>query len=172
MKPHSVMNKVTAFLISGFFLLSACNNTGNQKSANVSETIMETSSDVSASGNDIVLNASDNMKFDMTEIRVKEGETIRLTLHHTGKAPKRTMGHNFVLLKAGVSIDNFSSKAMQATDNDYIPENSDDVIVHTKLLGGGESDMIEFTAPTKGIYPFLCSFPGHAAIMNGKLIVK
>jgi len=166
------MNKITASLISGFFILSACNNPGNQESENVSEAIMETPSGVSASGNNIILNAGDNMKFDITEIRVKEGETIKLTLHHTGKAPKRAMGHNFVLLKAGISHDNFSSKAMQATDNDYIPENSDDVIVHTRLLGGGESDSIEFVAPTKGTYPFLCSFPGHAALMNGKLIVE
>lgn len=162
----------TAFLVSGLFIFSACNNTDSREGENNPDNITEMQSDVSASDGRIILNAGDDMKFDLTEIKTKEGETIRLTLHHTGKAPKKAMGHNFVLLKSGVSIDDFSSKAMLVSENDYIPENSDDVIIHTRLLGGGESDSIEFVAPAKGIYPFLCSFPGHAAIMNGKLIVE
>ena len=39
-------------------------------------------------------------------------------------------------------------------------------------LGGGEETEITFTAPEPGEYPFLCTFPGHFGIMNGKFIVK
>ena len=48
---------------------------------------------------------------------------------------------------------------------------SDQVIAHTGIVGGGEGDTkeltIEFAAPEPGDYPFLCSFPGHFAMMNG-----
>jgi azurin len=39
-------------------------------------------------------------------------------------------------------------------------------------LGGGETDVIEFQAPPAGEYEFLCSFPGHYAMMRGKFVVK
>jgi len=165
------MNKIVVLCLS-VLLLSACNNTGSGDDENTTETSKATQQDLSISNGNIVLNAGDDMKFNLTEIRVKEGETIRLTLHHTGKAPKTAMGHNFVLLKAGVSLDGFVTKALEAKGNDYIPKDEADIIVHTKLIGGGESDSIEFVAPPKGSYPFLCSFPGHAMSMNGTLIVE
>jgi azurin len=47
------------------------------------------------------------------------------------------------------------------------------IIAQTKLLGPGESDSIDFKAPSApGEYPFLCTFPGHFALMKGKLVVK
>lgn len=165
------MNKIAVLLLSIFFF-SACNNTNSDGSGNTTETSTATQQDMPPSDGNIILNAGDDMKFNLTEIRVKEGETIRLTLHHTGKAPKTAMGHNFVLLKAGVSLDGFISKALEAKDNDYIPKDGADIIVHTKLIGGGESDSIEFVAPAKGYYSFLCSFPGHAMSMNDTLIVE
>ncbi|MGD1893724.1 MAG: plastocyanin/azurin family copper-binding protein [Cyclobacteriaceae bacterium] len=46
------------------------------------------------------------------------------------------------------------------------------MIVHTKFIGGGESDTITFEAPSPGTYDYICSFPGHYALMQGKLIVE
>ena len=40
------------------------------------------------------------------------------------------------------------------------------------MIGGGETDVIEFPAPEKGTYEFLCSFPGHYGMMKGKFIVE
>ena len=55
----------------------------------------------------------------------------------------------------------------------YLPDDLSAVLAHTKTLGPNESDRIEFHAPTDpGEYPFLCTFPGHFALMKGKLIVK
>ena len=82
------------------------------------------------------------------------------------------MGHNIVFLKNQVKPSKFAVKAAAAKDNDYIPEETSDVIAHTKMIGGGESAMIEFTAPEKGVYNYICSFPGHFAMMKGKLIVE
>jgi azurin len=45
-------------------------------------------------------------------------------------------------------------------------------VAHTKLIGGGESDTINFTITEPGTYDYICSFPGHLALMKGKLIVE
>ena len=118
----------------------------------------------------IVINSNDQMRFDTDEIKVKAGEKIKLTLNHTGKLPKNVMGHNFVLLTKGTDVAKFSREAMNEKEKEYIP--STGVIAHTKLIGGGESTTIEFTAPEKGTYDFVCSFPGHYAMMKGKFIVE
>ncbi len=81
------------------------------------------------------------------------------------------MGHNFVLLAQGTDLNGFGQKAMSAQATDYIPAGNE-VIVHTRLLGGGESDTIVFNAPPAGSYDFLCSFPGHYGIMQGEFIVN
>ncbi len=121
---------------------------------------------------EIVIESTDQMTFDLKEIKVKEGDKIKLTLKHVGKLPKQAMGHNWVLLKAGKDVKKFAESAMVARDNDYIPNNNSDYIVHTDLIGGGEETTIEFDAPAKGSYPFLCSFPGHYGLMQGTFIVQ
>lgn len=118
----------------------------------------------------IVINSNDQMKFDLSEIRVKAGEKIKLTLNHKGKFKKDVMGHNFVLLNAGTDVAKFATAAMSAKATEYIPAKG--ALAHTKLIGGGESTTIEFTAPKKGTYDFICSFPGHYSIMKGKFIVE
>ncbi len=67
----------------------------------------------------------------------------------------------------------FAMEAIDAKDNDYIPASREgDVIAHTTTIGGGETAEVEFTAPAAGVYTFLCSFPGHSALMNGRFIVE
>ena len=118
----------------------------------------------------VILNSFDNMIYDKNKIEVKSGRNIILTLIHKGKVSKEFMGHNFVLLKKGVNIDEYAKKAVLAKSNDYIP-NSDETIAYTKMLGGGESTTISFLAPEAGIYNYICSFPGHYMLMRGELIV-
>lgn len=121
---------------------------------------------------EVVIESNDQMKFDLSEIKVEAGTTVKLTLKHVGKLPKQAMGHNFVLLKKDVVLKDFAMEAMKARDNEYIPEGTEDVIAYTIVIGGGETTTIEFEAPAKGEYIFLCSFPGHYALMNGKFIVE
>ncbi len=121
---------------------------------------------------EVTIEGNDQMKYNLSEIKVKEGQTVKLTLKHVGKLPKAAMGHNWVLLKQGTNIQEFGAAAAKAAGNDYIPEGTDKVIANTKMLGGGEEVTIEFTAPAKGEYDFICSFPGHYAMMNGKFIVE
>ncbi|MEM9936623.1 MAG: azurin [Bacteroidota bacterium] len=116
------------------------------------------------------INGSDQMQYDISELKVSENYMVTLTLNHTGQLPKQSMGHNFVLLKEGTDVAEFAVNAIAAMETDYIPA-GDNVIAHTKMLGGGESDTITFMAPPKGTYDFICSFPGHYGIMKGKFIV-
>lgn len=122
---------------------------------------------------EITIKGGDDMKFDQTTLKATAGQKIKLTLVHSGKLPKASMGHNFILLKNGVNEADFATKALAAKDHDYIPAGSEgDIIAHTGLVGGGESTTIEFTAPARGAYTYICSFPGHSAMMKGKLMVK
>ncbi len=138
------------------------------KIGNKKEAVTEKSNSVN-----IGLTGNDLMQYDKNEFKVKAGQEVTLTLRHIGKLDIKVMGHNFVLLKPGVSIPEFSIKAAEAGEAlDWIPENSDDVIVHTKMIGGGQTTSITFTAPAAGTYDFICSFPGHSGLMKGKFIVE
>lgn len=124
----------------------------------------------------IEITGNDAMQFSTKTLEVTAGDTVVLTLKHIGKLPKAAMGHNFVLLAAGTKAPDFALKAMKATTTDYVPTDDaskKEVLAHTKLIGGGESDTITFTAPKDaGSYPYICSFPGHFALMQGVLTVK
>tara|TARA_R110002049_G_scaffold211159_2_gene382182 strand:- start:2626 stop:3132 length:507 start_codon:yes stop_codon:yes gene_type:complete len=154
-------------------VMMACGGKKEDKKEGFSyEKKTNTSEKVESNPNDVVLTSNDAMQFNKKEIRVKAGQKVTLTLKHIGKLDKKVMGHNFVLLKQGTNLTAFGNKAAAFANNGYIPTDTEDVIVHTKLIGGGETAVIEFDAPEKGIYEFLCSFPGHYALMKGKFIVE
>jgi azurin len=53
-----------------------------------------------------------------------------------------------------------------------VPDSAD-VLFHTSVVQPETSDTIYFIAPsTPGDYDFICSFPGHAALMKGILRVE
>ena len=129
--------------------------------------VAETTSDTAV----LEIEGNDQMKFNQAELSVKAGQEVTLTLKHVGEMKVDVMGHNWVLLKPGTDIADFGLKAMDAKDNGYIPADSDVVIAHTDMIGGGQTITITFTAPAAGTYDFICSFPGHYGMMKGKLIV-
>jgi azurin len=120
------------------------------------------------------ITGNDAMQFSHSEIRAKPGQAIALILTNTGKMPKQGMAHNWVLLKAVTESEvNKIGMAAATKAPDYMPDDRSNIIVYTKMLGPGESDTIEFDAPSEpGKYPFICTFPGHYAIMRGNLIVQ
>jgi azurin len=163
--------KVTFLALVASFALQSCGGKAEEKTedASASEELYPSEDAVS---NDITIESSDSMQYSTNELRATTGE-ITLTLKHTGKMEKAVMGHNLVVLKPGTDINVFGAKASDAKDNDYIPTAEEgSIVAHTKLLGGGESDTVVFTITEPGTYDYICSFPGHLALMRGKLIVE
>jgi azurin len=161
-----------ALTVATSFLMIACN--GGDKTQEEPKTT-ESGADTTATTQQpsqptvVELTANDQLKFDKMEIRVKANEKVTLTLKNVGTMPKDAMGHNFVLLKDGTDLSAFATSAISAPD--HIPANNPAIVAHTKLLGPGESDTIEFTVPA-GSYTYICSFPGHYMTMTGVLTAE
>ncbi|WP_033564794.1 plastocyanin/azurin family copper-binding protein [Sphingobacterium sp. SYP-B4668] len=125
-----------------------------------------------AISNTISLEGNDQMKFSKDLFRVKAGEPVELNFKNAGEMPKEAMGHNVVILTPGTDLATFGGEAAGAAADEYIPKSSaSSIIAHTKLLGPGETDKISFTLE-KGVYSFICSFPGHFGIMQGKIVAE
>ncbi len=152
-------------------ILTACGN--NEPAANTTETTTETTAEPAVKEVTLNVTGNDQMKFSTTELRVKPGQKVTIVLQNVGTLSKESMGHNLVILQPYTDIEDFAKKAQSAgLDKGYIPESeAEKIVIHTKLLGPGETDTITFTAPDEGEYDFICSFPGHHMSMKGKFIV-
>jgi azurin len=124
----------------------------------------------------ITISGNDTMQFDVKNFEVKAGKSVVITFKNAGKLPKIAMGHNLVLLKKGITAISFGQKALGAGANavNALPDSlKGDVIASTKLLGPGEEEVLSFTAPKEtGAYEYVCTFPGHFAMMRGTMTVK
>lgn len=168
------MKKYLIICLSAFVLWS-CGDDKNKEEEKESIKIGTNKTEKKEDSNEVnvALAGNDLMQFDKKEIKVKAGQKVTLTLRHTGKLEKLVMGHNFVLLKQGTVISEFGvASAESGEEKDWIPNDGADVIVHTEMIGGGQSTTITFDAPAAGTYDFVCSFPGHVALMKGKFIVE
>lgn len=168
--------KISMLVLMGFLAITSCGKketAPTEESTEVNETTEGEGQAPTAVSNVLVVEGNDQMQFNTSELRATAGKPITLTLKHVGKIPKEAMGHNLVILQEGTDEAAFATKAITAKDTDYIPASEKAAIIaHTKLLGGGEEDTIEFTIDKKGTYNFLCTFPGHFAMMKGVLIVE
>ena len=123
----------------------------------------------------IEITGGDDMKYNVTTIQAKPGETIRIKLVSKGTLPKIAMAHNVVVLKLGTNVDKFIADGAAFRDTDFIaPAQKAAVLAKTGFAGPGETVEVTFTVPAKpGSYPYVCTFAGHyAAGMKGTLIVK
>lgn len=167
------LNTILALAITSTMLFS-CGEKKADNATTAPEATTEAPAETEeAQGVKVTITGDDAMKFSQNEIRVPVGQKVTLTLKHVGKMEKAIMGHNWVLLKPGTDLVAFATEASQAADTDYIPAaGKENVVAHTKTLGGGQSDTIEFTITEAGTYDFLCTFPAHFALMQGKLIAE
>ena len=163
--------EIRVLVVLSLFVLS-CNNTNSSKERFTYERTKEEPVVVQNNmiSNNVTLNSNDQMKFDKKIIKVNSNQKVTITLNHTGRFPAASMGHNFVLVKNDVDINEYALRAAGARNSEYIPEGENE-IAYTKMLGGGESDTITFDAPEPGTYTFICSFPGHYQLMMGEFIV-
>jgi azurin len=123
----------------------------------------------------IHLTASDAMKYDLTTIRAKPGETLHIVLKNVGSMPRIAMAHNVVVLKPGTDATAFTNAGITSRETDYIgPSVRGQVLTATPLAGAGETVELTFKVPAKrATYPFVCTFPGHfASGMHGTIVAK
>jgi azurin len=119
------------------------------------------------------IDGNDAMQYSKTSISVPAScKQFTVTLKHTGKLPKATMGHNWVLAKTADMQGVVADGVAAGLAKDYVKDGDTRVLAHTKVVGGGESDSVTFaTSALKsgGPYSYFCSFPGHSVVMKGSL---
>lgn len=118
--------------------------------------------------------ASNPLGYDKTDLTVKAGQKVKLTLNNTGSIAPQP--HNFILIKPGkdAAVGAQANAMMtdpQAMAKSYVPDAAkEDIVAHTKLVMPNANETIEFTAPAEaGDYPYMCTFPGHWLLMKGVL---
>jgi len=118
------------------------------------------------------ITGNDQMQYDKKELAVPATcKQVTLTIHHGGQLPAAAMGHNWVLVSTPDLTAVANSGMGAGLASNYVGADDKRVLAHTKVVGGGQSDTITFsTASLKagGDYSYLCTFPGHNALMRGK----
>ena len=113
----------------------------------------------------------EQLLFDLKWFVVEAGKPVQIVLSNPDGMP-----HNIVVGQPGSVRDiGTAGAAVPATSDPNVKPYVPDlplVIAATRLLNGGESERLNFTAPAKpGEYVYLCSFPGHWIRMYGVMLV-
>lgn len=126
-----------------------------------------------ADGPEVELNlgTKPGLKYDETVLMVDAGAKVKLTFSNSDD-----MLHNLVIVKPGDAVDKVAELSMQlglkGEEMNYVPE-SDLILYHTGILQPETSETLYFTAPKEpGYYMYVCTFPGHAQVMRGTLMVE
>jgi azurin len=117
----------------------------------------------------IEIKAIAGLKFDLTRIKVKPGEHIKLTLTNADD-----MDHNLVITKPGARMEvvNVSNKLGENGPKQHFVPASDKVLWAIPIATPGQSAYIIFQAPKEeNVYPYVCTFPGHGLVMYGAMYV-
>ncbi len=122
-----------------------------------------------APGETLVLGTlGDELAYDVVEIRAKAGSTITIEfVNNSGGMP-----HNVVFVNAESDINPVGIAALEASAHEYIPQNElGRIFAYTGMAGPGEALTITLTVPEEpGVYPYICTYPGHFTVMQGRLI--
>ena len=111
------------------------------------------------------------MIFDKEQVAVQAGRPVEFRLSNTDAMP-----HNFAITVPGAlreigELAEATGRDADAIARHYIPK-SDEVLVSSKLLQPGDEQAIAFDVPVEpGVYPYVCTYPGHWRRMFGALYV-
>ena len=114
----------------------------------------------------------ERMLFTVEKFTVKAGQPIRLLFTN----PDATQ-HNLLIIEPGMNevigmAANEMAKDPSGVEKGFIP-NLPGILQYTKLLGPDEAEVLRFNAPAQpGVYPYICTFPGHWFIMKGEMVVE
>jgi len=106
------------------------------------------------------------LQYDKSRFEVQPGQEVVLAFKNADE-----MAHNLAIVAPGKRLEIVQAALTLPPDSNYIPK-SKSVLWHTKVLKPDESAVLTFKAPVeKGIYPYVCTFPGHGLIMYGAMYV-
>lgn len=110
------------------------------------------------------------MKYDLDGFTVRPGQPVEIHFENGDDLP-----HNIVFCNPGTDTAAMALKQMEdpetALKRNWVPDDKR-IWLHSKMLNPHETQVLRFTAPDKtGDYPYVCTFPGHALTMNGKMKV-
>ncbi len=118
----------------------------------------------------------ERMLFTTRQFAVLPGQPVKLVFTN----PDAT-DHNFVIVQPGALAEvgmaaNNMAKDSKNAAGDFIPESKRELIVAaTPMIGPtrkAQAHVLRFTAPSEpGVYPYVCTFPGHWIVMNGQMVV-
>ncbi|MBI1374585.1 MAG: hypothetical protein GC159_17850 [Phycisphaera sp.] len=110
------------------------------------------------------------LRYDTLRFRVDPGAAVKVTFSNNDQ-----MMHNMVIAQPGARLELVNASLLLGDDGpamNYVPK-SDKIIVHTNVLSPGDEQTLEFTAPkTEGVYPYVCTYPGHGFVMFGAMYVQ
>lgn len=110
------------------------------------------------------------LQFDIVRFQVKPGARVKLVFENTDD-----MNHNLLIVKPGTReqvVNLAAALGAQGPSVDYIPV-SDQVLWSMPVVEPEQEKTLEFTAPAQeGVYPYVCTYPGHGFVMYGAMYVK
>ena len=113
----------------------------------------------------------ERMSYDKDVIAVRAGKPVEFIFENTDLMP-----HNLVITQPGAmaEIGQMAEDTAQdpaAARRHYVPQSSQ-VLLSSILLQPRQSQKLSFTAPSEpGVYPYVCTYPGHWRRMYGALYV-
>ncbi|GAB4135374.1 MAG: hypothetical protein Tsb009_01560 [Planctomycetaceae bacterium] len=111
------------------------------------------------------------MIYDKEVIVVQAGKPVEFRFSNTDNMP-----HNFAITVPGSLVEvgtlaEATGRDPDAMERHYIPK-TNKIILSSRLLQPGQSQALSFQAPKKpGVYPYVCTYPGHWRRMYGVLYV-
>lgn len=113
----------------------------------------------------------DGLRFDPARLTANPGEDLVLELEN---ADTTEMPHNFLLLKPGTReevVRRAAALGEHGPERDFVPP-GDDVVAASAVLPVDGMTRLRVRLPDEpGIYPYVCTFPGHGIMMYGALYV-
>ena len=114
--------------------------------------------------------AGDTMAYDVTSFTVRAGQKVHVVLKNHGHTS--AMVHNFVLVQPGTEQSVAAGGMEAGLAANYVKVGDPNVLASSPLSQPGTTTEVTFTAPSKGKYPYICTFPGHYTTMKGTLNVE
>ncbi|MDZ4819595.1 MAG: PVC-type heme-binding CxxCH protein [Planctomycetota bacterium] len=113
----------------------------------------------------------ERMSYDRDMLVVQAGKPVEFLFENTDLMP-----HNFVIVRPG-SMEEIglaaeaTAQQPDAATRHFVPS-SDKVLLGSRLLQPRESQKLAWNVPkTPGVYPYVCTYPGHWRKMYGALYV-